>query len=174
MPSVKIHRKENKIMSRGRKKVTETEIENPSVVETEAVNKEAEAESEVVAANEETNEETTANETSTEESDARTAEAPRTKRKYTKRKTADKKADKSSAKKSKKEAKETEYVQEVFIEHNDAQILSESIVNRIKETYKNEGHRISSIKKLQVYINIDQKKAYYVINDRHEGKFVEF
>lgn len=161
-------------MSRGRKKVTETEIENPSVVETEAVNKEAEAESEVVAANEETNEETTANETSTEESDARTAEAPRTKRKYTKRKTADKKADKSSAKKSKKEAKETEYVQEVFIEHNDAQILSESIVNRIKETYKNEGHRISSIKKLQVYINIDQKKAYYVINDRHEGKFVEF
>lgn len=174
MPSVKIHRKENKIMSRGRKKVTETEIENPSVVETEAVNKEAEAESEVVAANEETNEETTANETSTEESDAGTAEAPRTKRKYTKRKTADKKADKSSAKKSKKEAKETEYVQEVFIEHNDAQILSESIVNRIKETYKNEGHRISSIKKLQVYINIDQKKAYYVINDRHEGKFVEF
>ena len=103
-----------------------------------------------------------------------TTEAPRTKRKYTKRKTADKKADKSSAKKSKKEAKETEYVQEVFIEHNDAQILSESIVNRIKETYKNEGHRISSIKKLQVYINIDQKKAYYVINDKHEGKFVEF
>ncbi len=40
MPSVKIHRKENKIMSRGRKKVTEAEIENPEVVEKEAVNKE--------------------------------------------------------------------------------------------------------------------------------------
>ncbi len=173
MPSVKIHRKENKIMSRGRKKVTEAEIENPEVVETEAVNKEAEADSEVVAANEETNEET-ANETGSENNADGTTEAPRKKRKYTKRKTADKKADKSSAKKSKKEAKETEYVQEVFIEHNDAQILSESIVNRIKETYKNEGHRISSIKKLQVYINIDQKKAYYVINDKHEGKFVEF
>lgn len=161
-------------MSRGRKKVTEAEIENPAVVETEAVNKETEAKSEVVAANEETNEETTANEAGTEESAAGTTEAPRTKRKYTKRKTADKKADKSSAKKSKKEAKDTEYVQEVFIEHNDSQILSESIVSRIKETYKNEGHRISSIKKLQVYINIDQKKAYYVINDKHEGKYVEF
>lgn len=67
-----------------------------------------------------------------------------------------------------------EVVEEVYFEYNGEQLLSKELVDRIKETYKNEGHRISSIKSLRVYINPDERKAYYVINDKAEGKFVEF
>jgi len=69
---------------------------------------------------------------------------------------------------------EKEIVQEVYFEYNGDQILSNELLDRIKEEYKNEGHRVSSIKTLRVYINADDRKAYYVINDKAEGKFVEF
>lgn len=69
---------------------------------------------------------------------------------------------------------EKEILQEVFFEYNGNQILSNELLDRIKDEYKNEGHRISSIKTLRVYINMDDRKAYYVINDKAEGKFVEF
>ena len=69
---------------------------------------------------------------------------------------------------------DVEKITEVYFEYNGEQILSEELVGRIQEAYKNEGHRISSIKTLRVYINPDERKAYYVINDKAEGKFVEF
>ncbi len=98
------------------------------------------------------------------------ADADKQKKKYVK-----KAAPKSDEKKTaKKPVKDAETVQELYVEFSDSKVLSEEVVARIKEVYKNEGHRISSIKKLQVYMNIDQRKAYYVINDKHEGKFVEF
>lgn len=114
-------------------------------------------------------------ETETVEASAEVPEAPRQKRKYTKRKTADSKAvEKASSKKSKKDAKLVENVQELYIELGDNKVHTEDIFNRIKETYKSEGHRISSIKKLQVYMNLDERKAYYVINDKPEGKSISF
>lgn len=69
---------------------------------------------------------------------------------------------------------EKEIVQKVYFEYNGDQILSNELLDRIKEEYKNEGHRISSIKTLEVYINANDRKAYYVINDKAEGKFVAF
>ena len=75
---------------------------------------------------------------------------------------------------AKKKAAEKEVVQEVYIEYNQDQILTKELVEKIQETYKNEGHRISSIKSLRVYINLEERRAYYVINDKSEGKFVEF
>ena len=69
---------------------------------------------------------------------------------------------------------EKEMVHEVYFEYNHEQILTEGIIERIQEAYKNEGHRISSIKSLRVYINLEARRAYYVINDKAEGKFVEF
>ena len=79
---------------------------------------------------------------------------------------------KTTARKAAK--KPVEKITEVYFEYNGEQILSEELVGRIQEAYKNEGHRISSIKTLRVYINPDERKAYYVINDKAEGKFVEF
>lgn len=74
----------------------------------------------------------------------------------------------------KKPVKKVETVQEVYIEYADDQILTEELIDRIKETYKNEGHRIGAIKSLRVYISLEDRKAYYVINDKAEGKFIEF
>lgn len=115
-----------------------------------------------------------AGDTEVKEEAAGTEEPVRKKRKYTKKAAKETKTEKTTAKKSKKDSKEVENVQEVYIEFGDNKILSEEIIENIKQAYKAEGHRISSIKKLQVYMNLDEKKAYYVINDKAEGKFVEF
>lgn len=66
-----------------------------------------------------------------------------------------------------------EIVEEVYVEYNHEQFMAGDIVNRIKETYKSEGHRISSIKSLKVYVDPVQRKAYYVINEKAEGKSVD-
>ncbi len=82
---------------------------------------------------------------------------------------------KTTAKKpGRKAVKKPEPVQEIFFEYAGEQILAEELVNRIKETYKSEGHRVGAIKSLRVYINPEDRKAYYVINDKAEGKYVEF
>ena len=86
-------------------------------------------------------------------------------------------AKKTTAKKTttkKAPAKVVETVQEVYFEYAGGQILSNEIVDRIKEEYKAEGHRVSSIKELRVYIKPEERKAYYVINDKSEGKFIQF
>lgn len=69
--------------------------------------------------------------------------------------------------------KPVETVQEVFFQYAGEQIHTEELVERIKEVYKNEGHRLSSIKTLRVYIKPEERKAYYVINDG-EGKSIDF
>lgn len=61
-----------------------------------------------------------------------------------------------------------------YFEINGEQISTEVITERIKETYKADGHRIGSVKSLDVYYNFDEQRAYYVVNGKAEGKFVEF
>lgn len=103
---------------------------------------------------------------------AKAAEKPVAKTTAKETKATAKTTKKTTARKAAK--KPVEKITEVYFEYNGEQILSEELVGRIQEAYKNEGHRISSIKTLRVYINPDERKAYYVINDKAEGKFVEF
>lgn len=70
--------------------------------------------------------------------------------------------------------KPVEKIQEVFIEFGGDQFQTEKIVEQIHEVYRSEGHRVGAIKSLRVYIDPSERKAYYVINDNAEGKFVEF
>lgn len=86
------------------------------------------------------------------------------------------KATKATAKKpGRKPAKKpAEKVQEVFIEHSGNNYQVEEIIEKIHEVYKAEGHRVGAIKSLRVYIQPENNKAYYVINGKEEGKFVEF
>lgn len=81
---------------------------------------------------------------------------------------------KTTAKKARTTAKKLEPVQETFFEFEGQQIMAEEIVAKIKEAYKAEGHRVSSIKSLRTYINPYERKAYYVINEKVEDKYVEF
>ena len=84
----------------------------------------------------------------------------------------EKPAKKAPAKRQAKKAP-VENVEEVYVEYNHEQFMTGDIVNRIKETYKGEGHRISSIKSLKVYVDPVQRKAYYVINEKAEGKSID-
>ncbi|MCI5639382.1 MAG: DUF6465 family protein [Lachnospiraceae bacterium] len=83
-------------------------------------------------------------------------------------------AKKAEAKKTTKRAKKpVEKVQEVFVEYGDQQYLTQDVIAKIHEKYKAEGHRVGAIKSLRVYINPEQGKAFYVINDKANGEFVE-
>ena len=86
---------------------------------------------------------------------------------------------KETVKKAEKPRKKTvkkpvEKIQEVFVEFNGEQFKTASIIEKIHEVYKAEGHRVGAIKSLRVYIDPVERKAYYVINDKAEGKYVEF
>ena len=71
-------------------------------------------------------------------------------------------------------AKKAEPIEETFFEFEGSQIMAEDIVAKVKEAYKAEGHRISSIKSLRTYVNPYERRAYYVINDKAENKYIEF
>lgn len=80
-------------------------------------------------------------------------------------------AKKSAGKRAKKAP--VEKVREVFFEYGEKQVLTQDIVNKIEEAWKAEGHRVATIKTLRVYVKAEDDRAYYVINDNDEGKFVE-
>lgn len=82
-------------------------------------------------------------------------------------------SEKPAAKKAAKKGEQVS-VEEVYFEYNGEQVLSNELVERIKLEYKNEGHRVSSIKTLRIYVSMEDRRAYYVINDKAEGKFIEF
>ena len=99
--------------------------------------------------------------------------------KKTEEKPAAKAEEKVAEKKTRKPRKKTvkkpvEKIQEVFVEFNGEQFKTASIIEKIHEVYKAEGHRVGAIKSLRVYIDPVERKAYYVINDKAEGKYVEF
>ena len=65
--------------------------------------------------------------------------------------------------------------EEFFFEVNGQQVMVNQldVKQRIHEAYREEGHRPANIKSLQVYVNLEERKAYYVINGKAEGKFVD-
>ncbi|MDE6887698.1 MAG: hypothetical protein K2P45_03515 [Eubacterium sp.] len=89
-------------------------------------------------------------------------------------KTVGKKADKDEAKAAKKpaarksttkKADKPELKPEVFIEYQHMQANEAVVVDKVKAAFVASGHRVSSIKSLQIYIKPEENKAYYVIND---------
>ena len=69
--------------------------------------------------------------------------------------------------------KVVESVQETIIQAGGADIVvAENLVERVKEAYKNSGHRVGNIKSLRIYVNVDERKAYYVINDKQDDSAV--
>ena len=152
-------------------KAAETKAEPKQVTVSSILNAEAEKKTTAKATTEKKVVATEAKKvTETKKTTAEAKKAPAKKAEETK--ATAKTTKKTTARKAAK--KPVEKITEVYFEYNGEQILSEELVGRIQEAYKNEGHRISSIKTLRVYINPDERKAYYVINDKAEGKFVEF
>lgn len=77
-------------------------------------------------------------------------------------------AKKTAAKKP--AAKAAVKTEEVYVQHAGQEFLTSDIVEKVKETYKAAGHRVSSIKSLKVYVKPEEYAAYYVINEKDSGK----
>lgn len=98
---------------------------------------------------------------------AKTAKAVKAATVKEEQKTAEKPAKKQAPKKqtAAKKTEKPEQKTEIFIEYNEHQLLESDIVAQVKEEFRKKGHRVASIKTLQVYIKPEDAKAYYVIND---------
>ncbi|WP_049945768.1 MULTISPECIES: DUF6465 family protein [unclassified Butyrivibrio] len=60
---------------------------------------------------------------------------------------------------------------EFFIQYKDYEVRTEDIAQIIREKYVSEGHKISDIKELQIYLKPEENTAYYVVNHTDTGKF---
>lgn len=87
------------------------------------------------------------------------------------KKAAEKKpaAEKKAAKTAKKAVKE-ELKPEVFIQFQGNEAVVGEAIEAAKAQFVAEGHRVSSIKSLQIYLKPEEYAAYYVINQKFAGK----
>jgi hypothetical protein len=63
---------------------------------------------------------------------------------------------------------------ETYFEFNGIQINSDEIIKRAREAYLAEGNSLDDVKSVKIYINANERRAYYVVNDQAESKFIEF
>ncbi len=74
-----------------------------------------------------------------------------------------------SAKTAKKAAKE-ELKPEVFIQYQGKEAIVADAIEKAKAEFVADGHRVSSIKSLQLYLKPEEYAAYYVINQKFAGR----
>ena len=83
--------------------------------------------------------------------------------------TEKKKADKKPAVKKASTAKTETKKDEVFVQFAGEEFVVEEVMDKAKAAYVAEGHRVSAIKSIRLYIKPEERKAYYVINDKAAG-----
>lgn len=59
---------------------------------------------------------------------------------------------------------------EIFIQFGPGESSVDNVVESIRKEYVEQGHRVSSIKSLKVYLKPEDRSAYYVINDKVAGR----
>ena len=97
----------------------------------------------------------------------------------TKAEKVEKKAEKAEKKVEKKTEKKTERkpflkpapakTANVFVQFNGQEWDTAALVEQVKAAYIAEGHRVSSIKELNLYVKPEDGKAYYAINQKITG-----
>ena len=70
---------------------------------------------------------------------------------------------------AKTEEKKVEKKDEVFVQFAGEEYGVEEVMEKAKAAYVAEGHRAAAIKSVRLYIKPEEKKAYYVINDKAAG-----
>ena len=104
-----------------------------------------------------------------EEAPAKKEAVPATEAKEDKKKPGRKPGSKSKPAKTKPAKKETNEP-EIFIQFGPGEASVQTVVERIRNEYVEQGHRASSIKSLKVYLKPEDRAAYYVINDKVAGR----
>lgn len=95
--------------------------------------------------------------------------APAKEVKDDKKKTGRKPSTSTKAKAAKPAKKEVSQP-EIFIQYGPGESSVGAVVERIRNEYVEQGHRLSSIKSLKVYLKPEDRSAYYVINDKVAGR----
>lgn len=85
------------------------------------------------------------------------------------KKTAAPKATKAAPKTTKTEAKK-ELTPAIYVQYAGNEASIEDITEAAKKAYVEDGHRVSSIKSLNIYIKPEENAAYYVINEKFAGR----
>ena len=62
-----------------------------------------------------------------------------------------------------------EKITEVFVQYGDGEWKTDDLVQQVKDAFAAEGHRVANIRKLSLYVKPEEKKAYYVINEKISG-----
>lgn len=69
----------------------------------------------------------------------------------------------------KEEAKKVEKKDEVFVQFAGEEYSVNEVMDKAKAAYVAEGHRAAAIKSVRLYIKPEERKAYYVINEKAAG-----
>ena len=79
---------------------------------------------------------------------------------------------KTTAKKTvaKAAAKTVAVKSKTIIQYQNHEVDSALVEEKVKAQFVSEGHKASSIKKLNIYIKPEEYSAYYVINDKFSGR----
>ncbi len=87
-------------------------------------------------------------------------------------KPAAKKATKKPAKKGAKRGPKpaSERTVNLHVQFGGREVSYTELVNRVKDMWKAEGKRETSLKSLNIYVKPEEFKAYYVINDKITGE----
>ena len=104
------------------------------------------------------------------EQDAEEAEKTAEATKETAKKTAE--ATKATAKKTaaKVAAKTAAVKAAIIVQDQNNEVDTDKVEEKVKAQFVSEGHKASSIKKLNMYIKPEESSAYYVINDKFSGR----
>lgn len=82
-------------------------------------------------------------------------------------KTAAKKATKAVAEKAK--AEKAAVTEELILQYAGKEMTQQQIMDAVKQQYVAEGHEMSEIKTVKVYIKPEDGRAYFVVNDSYAG-----
>jgi len=63
---------------------------------------------------------------------------------------------------------------DVFIQYAGGEVAAKDVLARVKEAYVSDGHKLTDIKSVQVYIKPEENAAFYVINKKAAGQVVLF
>ena len=75
----------------------------------------------------------------------------------------------AAKKTAKAAAPAAEKMEEIFIQYSTMEWKASELMERAKAAYAAEGHRASSIKSVNLYVKPEERKAYYVINEKTTG-----
>ena len=62
-----------------------------------------------------------------------------------------------------------EKVEEMVLQYQDGEWNLSAVKEQVLSAYTAEGHRASAVKKLTIYLKPEERKAYYVINNKATG-----